>query len=505
MTDDDLPDLPFDPDDLPPELRQLFEQIGPAIEHLQSSGGLEEILKGLGGGGIAGFGGLGVPGGLGGLLGTGRGTTGPVNWELAARVAREIAEREDRAPTPDEEAIAERAWALAEHWLDEGPLPSPSVAGSLVVASRRRWVDAALESMRPLVEPVAAANTRAMADLAAEQMRDFDPGAMLGELGIGDGDAVPGLTEMLGQLGGMDASSIGDVLRPMGAWLTGMQVGQVVGTLSTQLLGQYDLGIPLAPRHDCYQLAVNVTATFGGYDLDADEVAVALALAEAAHRRLYAALPWLEAHIQGLVAQFANGIEVDAQALADMAQELMADVDVDDPESLRRAQAKAAEFRITPTDAQRRVLQRLQVVVALTGAWARAEARRVATRRLPNYGRVEEVLRRRRAVAGDGEQLLANLLGLDLRPSDESLGDLFVAHVESAAGPARLRQALEHPETLPSAEELADPAAWLARMDAEEADGDELDDSLTALLDGTLGDAPVERSAAERLVDPEAE
>ena len=103
------------------------------------------------------------------------------------------------------------------------------------------------------------------------------------------------------------------------------------------------------------------------------------------------------------------------------------------------------------------------------------------------------MLRRRRAVQGDGEALLAGLLGLDLRPDDEVVAERFVATVIDVLGTPGLEQALAHPENLPDAAELADPGSWLAR-NAEDV---EVPDDVDALLTG-LGAAPTEASAEER-------
>ena len=462
---DDEPDDPFG-GALPPELQAMFQQIG-GSEGLAAMGAqLSQLFAG------------------------GMGQSGPVDWNLASRVALQVAADGDRGPTPEEEARARQALELAEHWLDDSPLPAPPDAGRLMVASRQTWVNAALAALRPLVEPVARASTDAMVSLAQEQLGD------LGEEGVAGLPELeglpPGLGDFLANLGGMD---LGQMLRPAGAALMGLQAGQVVGQLARQLLGQYDLGVPTAPRAEAYVLAVNVHAEFDGWDLDPLEVAVVLALSEAAHRRLFHAVPWLEAHLQSLVARFAAGTTVDAERMRELSEELMLGVDPDDPESLRAAMERAAGLRLEPTPDQRRVLERLQAVVCLVGAWARHEADRVAGDRLPGRERVEEVLRRRRATRGDGEELLASLLGLDLKPDDETVGDRFVLAVEAALGPAGLHRALAHPENLPDATELANPDAWLART----ADDEDVPDDLSQLLGGAFGEAPVEGSAEERL------
>lgn len=450
MSDD--PNGPIDPfEGLPPELREIFDQMG-------GSGMLEQLS---------------------GLLGQRR-SSGPVDWDLARQAALQVAQQGDRGPTAEERSRIEEALQVAEHWLDATTLPAPPDGGRLVVASRRDWVEAALVSLRPMVEPIAAASTRSMGRLATEQLGDLDLDAM-------------GLGPLAGMIGGMDLS---EMLSPMGAMLTGMQSGQVLGQLSRQLLGQYELGIATAPRAAAFLIPVNVEEAFAGWDLDPTEVSIALALHEGAHRRLYHAIPWLEAHLHGLIAQFANGMEVDPEQLQRMAEDLMAGVDPDDPESLQEAMARAGQFRLEPTAAQRRVLERLQGVVALVGAWARREMARAASDRLPNLGRIEEVLRRRRATKGDGEELLERLLGLDLQPDDETVGEAFVAAVEEARGPEGLHRALAHPENLPDADELAEPSRWLVRM----ASGEEIPDDPSELFAG-LGDAPHERSAEERRAD----
>lgn len=447
MTDD--PNGPMDPfEGLPPELRQLFEQMGGA--------GMFQQLSSILGGSRA---------------------SGPVDWDLALRAALQVAAPGDRPPSDEERDRATEALQLAEHWLDATSLPAPPDGGRLVVATRQEWVQAAVVSLRPMVEPIAAASTRSMTQLAGEQLQDVDLESM-------------GLGPLAGMLGGIDLS---EMLAPMGAVLTGMQSGQILGQLARQLLGQYELGIATAPRASAFLIPVNIDEAFGGWELDPTEITVALALHEGAHRRLYHAVPWLEAHLHGLIAQFANGTEVDPEQLQRLAQELMSQVDPDDPASMEAAMARAGQFRLEPTAAQRRVLERLQGVVALVGAWARSEMARAAADRLPNLRRIEEVLRRRRATKGDGEELLERLLGLDLQPEDDTLGDDFVTAVQEARGPEGLHRALAHPENLPDAEELAEPSRWLVRM----ASGEDVPDDASALFDG-LGEAPHEASAEER-------
>lgn len=482
----DAPDHPggHDPfEGLPPELRAMLEQLaGPqGLAELQQQ--LGAVLGGLGGPGL---------GPLGGLLGA-QAPTGPVDWQLALRVALQVAAEGDRGPDASAVARARQAFELAEHWLDASDLPAPPDAGRVVTSSRQTWVNAAVVALRPLIDPVAQAASDALVELAGQQL-----GALRDELGDGELPRLPGMEELPEGFAALLEQLLGDdpgrLLRPANAAMAGLQAGQVLGQLSRQLIGGYELGIPTAPRAEAHLIDVNLTAAFEGYDLDATEVAVVLALQESAHRRLYHAVPWLEPHVRSLVAAFAAGTHVDASRLREISEQLMTDVDPEDPASLQAAMERAARFRLAPTPEQARVLERLQGVVCLVGAWARHEAARAVAGRLPSLGRIEEVLRRRRATRGDGEELLAGLLGLDLKPDDESVGERFVEQVAEALGPEGLRRALAHPELLPDAGELAEPGRWLART-AEDLD---VPDDPSGLFAG-LDEAPREASADERL------
>ena len=463
-----------------------------------------------------------------------------VDWSLAERTAREVARDGDRRPDPGERGRLEEALRLAEHWLDQGGLPAPPDAGRTLVLDRGRWIDDAIVRLRRLVDPIAAAQTDAMLGLARRQVEelrrtlDEDPDALdraldeLGELGGPDGLAglaglgLPGgppggfpgpddlpeglgpqaeaMREQLRRLaaeGGLaelvrrtlDTFAAGDpaeMMRPAAATLTALQAGQVIGTLARQVVGHHDLGIATAPPGTAGLVAVNVAEAFGGYDLDLDELAIVLAVTEAAHRRLHHAVTWLDAHLDALVARFAALTEIDEERMRDVAEAVQQDLDPDDPASFARAIERAGRLRMEPSAAQRPVLARIQVVTGLVGAWARHEARAALGERVPGLARIEEVLRRRRATQGDGEERLAGLLGLELTPPDEAVAERFVTTVLDVLGTDGLRTALAHPETLPEPDELGDPGAWLART----VEVGEIPDDVAGLLgpdDGSEG------------------
>ena len=474
-----------------------------------------------------------------------------IDWSLAERAAREAAREGDRPPTAEERTRIDEAFRLAEHWLDAGALPQPPDAGRTLVLDRTAWIDHAIPMFLRLLAPIAEATTEALVELASRQLGELgrmledSPDALedmiggLGAMGLdaerldeldlrafgiddvqaeqlraqlrgmlsggeGFGEMLRGALGAMGIAPGAGAGSAagmpdpGAMLRPAAATLNALQAGQVIGTLARQVHGFRDLGVPTAPRSTAGLVAVNVAATFDGYDVDLTEVAVVLAVTEAAHRRLHHAIGWLDEHVIRLIGRFAAAMTVDESQLRDLAEQMEQELDPEDPEAFRRAMERAARLRLAPNEAQRAVLGQLQVVVGIVGAWARHEARTTLEGRLPGLARIEEVLRRRRAVEGDGEELLSGLLGLDLRPEDETVSERFVATVLDVLGTRGLEQALAHPENLPDADELADPGRWLARSVEDVA----VPDDVASLLEG-LGDAPAptEPSADQRASD----
>src|SRR5690606_16663743 len=152
------------------------------------------------------------------------------------------------------------------------------------------------------------------------------------------------------------------------------------------------------------------------------------------------------------------GVEIDADALERVASEL----DPADPEALRDALRSGA--LIPPrTEAQRAALERLETQLALIEGWVDVVTAD-ATRRLPSAEALAETVRRRRASGGPAERALGALVGLELRPRRLREASAMWRAVTDAVGPARRDALWGHPDLVPTAEDLADPAALIARL-----------------------------------------
>ena len=241
-------------------------------------------------------------------------------------------------------------------------------------------------------------------------------------------------------------------------------------------------------------------ATFAeGLDVTADDVLLYLALREAAHQRLFAHVPWLREHLIGAVADYARGIEINAEGMQSRIEEQMRGIDPMNPESMQGL-LDGGLFDLPQSPAQEAALQRLEVTLALVEGWVDEVVGQATAERMPAATKMQEAVRRRRAAGGPAEETFATLVGLELRP--RRLRD-----ASTLWGSLRTRQGTEardgvwmHPDLLPTAADLDDPLGF--REDAaapESMSEDDFDAALRDLLDGGgTPDAPHRSEPARR-------
>jgi putative hydrolase len=304
-----------------------------------------------------------------------------------------------------------------------------------------------------LVEPIAESSVQALGGALPEEAKAMS-GPLMGILGKA--------------VGGMLAS----------------QVGSGLGALASDVLSVSDIGLPLAAPGKAAIIPANVTAFAEGLDVSEDDVLLYLALREAAHQRLFAHVPWLRDHLIGAVADYARGIEINAEGMSARIEEQMRGIDPTNPESMQEL-LEGGMFDLPRSPAQEAALQRLEVTLALVEGWVDEVVGQATAERMPNAGKLQEAFRRRRAAGGPAEQTFATLVGLELRP--RRLRD-----ASTLWGSLRTRQGTEardgvwmHPHLLPSAADLDDPLGF--REDAS-APPELTEEDFDAELKKLLGD-----------------
>lgn len=367
---------------------------------------------------------------------------GPLNWDLAKNIARHaVAEQGDPSIVDAERRQVQEALRLADLWLDEGTT-LPAGIRTPEAWSRSEWIERTLPVWSKVCDPIAA------------RMMDSLGGAM----GSGSAFGAPLPDEMRAMTGPL----VG-MIRQMAGAMVGGQAGQALGTLAREVVGSTDVGLPLAPEGVGALLPAGVSAFGSGLGLPEDEVRLYLALREAAHQRLFAHVPWLRAHLLGAVEEYARGITVDLSRL----EETVSGLDISDPEALQRALGGELQLQPEETPQQKAALGRLETVLALVEGWVDTAVNGVAEGRLPNAAKLAEAVRRRRATGGPAERTFGTLVGLELRPRRlREAGALWRA-LTDARGIDGRDAVWQHPDLMPTADDLADPEAFVRGESAD--------------------------------------
>jgi putative hydrolase len=395
-------------------------------------------------------------------------SSGPVNWQLAHEQARRVAAAgSDPSVSALQRRGVDEALRLAEMWID--PFTSFPSTGQLGRAwSKAEWIEATMDTWRRLTEPVAVSISKALSDTLSEQL----PEEMRSMLGMAGGGA--------------------SMFQNMGGAMFGMQLGQAVGALSGEVLGSTDIGVPLADGQMAL-LPANVKAFGDGLDIPEQEVMLFLAVREAAHVRLFTQVPWLPGHLMGTIERYARGIHIDMTKIEEAAR----DIDPTNPESMQAALSQGV-FMPERTAEQEAALSRLETVLALVEGWV-DEITAAAAVNLPSAAALRETVRRRRASGGPAEHAFASLVGLELRPRRLRDAAALWAHLAEERGIEGRDAIWEHPDLLPTAEDLDDPAGFTGRRRLIESAGSDVDAALERLLAGEFETpaAPAEDEASD--------
>jgi putative hydrolase len=377
--------------------------------------------------------------------------SGPVNWDVATDIARKAAlTGGDPIVTAAQAKQVTAALTAADLWLDAATELAPAGVG-YEAWSRSTWVERTLATWKRLAEPIAGSVAQALVDALSAQGNEA--------FGAEATDAAAGM------------------IRQLGGAVFGMQVGQAVGTLAREVFGSSDLGLPLL--EGAGSALIPATITEYGHDLDApaDEVRHFLAVREAAHARLFAQVPWLRSHLLGAVEDYARGIAIDTERM----EEAVRAIDPSDPDALREA-FSGGVFALERTPAQEAALRRLETALALVEGWVEHVTAAAVAAHLPHGVPLREMLRRRRAAGGPAEQTFAALVGLELRPRRARDAAALWAIVEREDGIAARDGLWAHPDLLPTAEDLDDPAGFPGRRAAASAAESEVDAALASIF-----------------------
>jgi coenzyme F420 biosynthesis associated uncharacterized protein len=335
-----------------------------------------------------------------------------IDWNLAGTVARGIAGLQPAGdPEPFqavEEPAAESVRLVAEYTglVAAQPVPPPEAL------HRQGWIDANLKSLETVLEP------------AAQRLSGG-----LGPLGVVAGG------------------------------LLAIEAGAISGFLAGRVLGQYDFPVldPEAPARLLF-VAPNLAQAARALDAESDQLLRWVALHETTHALQFGGVPWLRPYLAETVTELLGALQVDPRAL----------LRLPDISDLRRLFEQAREdglATIVVGPQRRALLDRVQSFMAVLEGYAEHVMDAVGEQVLDDLPALRTALQRRRRDRSGLLKVLERLIGMDLKMRQYEQGKAFCDGVVARAGIEGLNRVWEGPESMPSMQELDDPAAWLTRVE----------------------------------------
>ncbi|GEL99833.1 zinc-dependent metalloprotease [Cellulomonas terrae] len=344
---------------------------------------------------------------------------GPVDWELATRIAGRlaapgpVADRAELTALVDE--LRDAAGRAAVHaaaitGLAAADGTAPEQVSTVLVVDRPRWAQANAEVFAAMTGPLSTTSPSATARAGAA-----------------------------------------------------VQVGGVLALLSGKVLGQFDpFTTTVDGRGRLLLVAPNVLHHERRLKVDPSGFRLWVALHEQTHALQFAAAPWLADHLRTRAAELLTDLAAD-KALVPRLGELLG--------AVTRAVTGGADDGVGVLDLlstrQREVFEEVGAVMALLEGHADVAMDEVGPRVVPSVRAIRKAFEARRDEAARSrgvDRVLRRLLGLDTKLAQNRDGAAFVRAVRKDVGLDGLNAVWASADHLPRPQEILDARAWVRRV-----------------------------------------
>lgn len=354
--------------------------------------------------------------------------SGPVNYDMAKRIALQQISQ-SKAVSADDTKAVEESVRLAELWLDDATY-LPTASGTAKAWDSKQWLEETMPAWQRMVTPVAEHMNDAQLDSMPEEARE-----MMGPM-----------TKMMNQMSGMNF---------------GMQLGHALGDLASQALTGSDFGLPIAPANTVALLPQTIQKVARELNVPGQEVLVYIAAREAARQRLFKHVPWLVERIVSSVEEYAIGLVIDTSHLEEVTREL--NLESGDPQAIQDAMSKLQGMDLSPgiTSKNTAAASRLETLLALVEGWAEHVVTEALGERIPSTSKLTQAWAHRRNTGGSAENAFSKVVGIELNAPKVSEAAELWRRATVAVGADKRDKAWDHPDFLPTAEHLDNPAAFI--------------------------------------------
>jgi coenzyme F420 biosynthesis associated uncharacterized protein len=350
-----------------------------------------------------------------------------VDWDLAVSAAARLAGPGPTITRPEAEAVvaelradADRSTGLVREFTG---LEATERTAPILVVDRTGWIQANADGFEDVIGPL----------IEKLQSRRGAPNA---------------------------------VAEAVGSKVTGLEVGGLLGFMSSKVLGQFDPfysgpgldgGAPAAGR--LLLVAPNIVHVENELGVDPTDFRLWVCLHEETHRVQFTAVPWMTEHIHGEIDRLVGAVDLDPAKVAGMLGEALKRVG-----DVVRGDDDVSLMDLFSTSEQRVVMDRLTGVMSLLEGHADVVMDGVGPKVIPSVDEIRRKFNQRRKGAGYLDRLLRRLLGLDAKMAQYRDGAAFVRAAVDAVGMDGFNAVWAGPENLPTKAEIGDPAAWVRRV-----------------------------------------
>jgi len=346
--------------------------------------------------------------------------SGLVDWGFAKATGRRLVQAGPKV-LPDQAAEVVASLRSAAQ-RSRGPVAetarmhSPEGSSAVLIVDRPGWIDANVDSLQSMLEPVVTAM------LAKRKTRTLDSPLML----------------------------------EVGGKVTGAEVGTLTAFLSSRILGQYDLAPDGTPR--LLLVAPNVLHTETELGVDSADFRLWICLHEETHRVQFTAVPWLRQHVIDSARRLSLDLAPDPEQLGEQIRQIAHNL----PDALRSGGNGLTD--IFATAQQRAEIAKVTAIMSLLEGHADVVMDDVGPAIVPSVEHIRERFQQRRQDVSGVDKILRRLLGLEAKMRQYRDGAVFVRAVTAQVGTDGFNAVWTSPETLPLPEEIENPPAWVQRV-----------------------------------------
>jgi coenzyme F420 biosynthesis associated uncharacterized protein len=252
----------------------------------------------------------------------------------------------------------------------------------------------------------------------------------------------------------------------IGSRVTGVELGALLGFMSSKVLGQFDPFYAAAATADrpaeagrLLLVAPNIVHVESELGVDPTDFRLWVCLHEETHRVQFTAVPWMRDHIHSEIANLVGSVEVDPSKLAGLIGEGAKRIG-----EIIRGDDDVSLLDLVQSPEQKVVLDRITGVMSLLEGHADVVMDGVGPEVIPSVAEIRRKFNQRRKGTGAFDKILRRLLGLDAKMAQYRNGAVFVRAVVDQVGMTGFNKVWVAPENLPSKAEIGDPEAWVRRV-----------------------------------------